>query len=95
MSINDSKISALANITAIARRVPAPLSLMGAFMDECHERTCITSPVMTIWSSALLIYPQPRYVKVSKQKKSRYNRNSAGAGKMLSYPRVARRCDSL
>ena len=29
MSINDSKISTLADITAIARRVPAPLSPMG------------------------------------------------------------------
>jgi hypothetical protein len=29
VSINDSKISTLANITAIARRVPAPLSPRG------------------------------------------------------------------
>jgi hypothetical protein len=52
-------------------------------MDECHKRTCITCPVMTIRSSALLIYPPAPLREGFETEKSRYNSNSAGAGKML------------
>ena len=51
MSINDRKISTLANITAIARRVPAPLSprghsWMNATQAVVHHLPAYDNPVI-------------------------------------------------